>query len=220
MRPFRLVQPAQRVHDLVDQARHDPQARLVQHEEARPRHQRARDGQHLGLAAAQRARPLPRPLAQHREERVNALEHLAPVAGIAVAEAAQGEVLGHAQAAEQAAALGHERHAQLDAVGGVHRADRLAVEGHLAGLRLHQPGDGLEQRRLAGAVGADERHHLAGLHAQRHALQRAHAGAVGHVDVAHLEQASGRHGARRGTRGSPARRARRPAGGPSAILTP
>ena len=164
--------------------RHDPEARLVQHEEARPRHERAGDGQHLRLAAAQRPCPLPRPLAQDGKQRFDPLQHLAPVAGIAVAVAPQREVLGDAQAAEQAAALGHQRHAELDPVGGVHRADGLAGERHLAGLRRHQTGDGLEQRGLARAVGADERHDLAGLHPQRHALQRPHAGAVGHVHVA------------------------------------
>src|SRR4029450_4814367 len=41
---FGLVEAAQRVHDLVDEARHDPQARLVEHEEARPRHERTGDG--------------------------------------------------------------------------------------------------------------------------------------------------------------------------------
>src|SRR3989442_15323998 len=56
---------------------------------------------------------------QDGKERLDALEHLAPVGGIAVAVAAQDQVLDDAQPAEQAAALGHERYAQLHAVGGV-----------------------------------------------------------------------------------------------------
>ena len=103
-------------------------------------------------------------LPQHREERENALEHLPTVRRVAVAEAAEAQVLGDAQPAEQAAALGHERHAQLHAVGRVHRADAPGRRRRSRRLRLHEPGDGLEQRRLARAVGADERHHLAGLH--------------------------------------------------------
>ena len=39
--------------------------------------------------------------------------------------------------------------------------DRLAVEEDLAGVHRVDAGDALDQRRLAGAVVADERHHLA-----------------------------------------------------------
>ena len=34
--------------------------------------------------------------------------------------------------------------------------DALAVEQHRAGLRLEQPGEGAQQRRLAARVGADD----------------------------------------------------------------
>lgn len=87
------MQPAQRVHDLVDQARHDAEARLVEHEETRARHERAGNGQHLRLAAAERPRALLRPLAEHGEEGVDAFQHLAPVGRIAVAVAAERQVL-------------------------------------------------------------------------------------------------------------------------------
>ena len=52
-------------------------------------------------------------------------------------------------------------------LGGVLRAvdrDRLAVEEDLAAVGVVDAGDALDQRRLAGAVVADERHHLAGAH--------------------------------------------------------
>ena len=48
--------------------------RLVEQQQARPRHQRAADGQHLLLAAGQRAALLRDALAQAREEREHALE--------------------------------------------------------------------------------------------------------------------------------------------------
>ena len=65
--------------------------------------------------------------------------------------------------------VNYERDAPLHTIRGVHGADALTVERHLARLRLHQPGDGLEQRGLACPVGADECHDFPGLHAQRYA---------------------------------------------------
>ena len=50
------------------------------------------------------------------------------------------------------------------------------------------PGDRREQRRLAGAVGADQRHHLALVHRQRdvaHGLEQA----VAHLERLDLKQA-------------------------------
>ena len=84
---------------------------------------------------------------------------------------------------------------------GANGAGKTTLLKTIAGLVEPQAGDGLEQRRLARTVGADEGHDLTRLHVQRHALQGAHAGPIGHVDIAHLQQASGRHGARRGRRG-------------------
>jgi hypothetical protein len=61
---------------------------------------------------------------------------------------------------------------------------------HLAGGRRFQPGDALQQRALAGAVGPDQRHHLAGLDVQADALDGLD-GAVGDAQVAHVEHAHG-----------------------------
>ena len=58
---------------------------------------------------------LPRTLAQHGKQCVDPLEHLAPMRGLAIAVAAEREVFGDTQPAEQAAALGHERQAELHA---------------------------------------------------------------------------------------------------------
>ena len=52
--------------------------------------------------------------------------------------------------------------------------------------RLEQPGDRLQGRRLAGAVGADQRDDLAAADLERHALQRVDVAVVG-VDVLELE---------------------------------
>src|SRR5687768_3206695 len=58
--------------DIVEYLRHDARRKaergLVQHQEARPRHHRARDRQHLLLAARQRACELPAALAEDRKQ--------------------------------------------------------------------------------------------------------------------------------------------------------
>src|SRR5712664_1485125 len=109
----------QHVQDRVHDARHDAEARLVEHQEARPRHERARDRQHLALAAGERARALVNALAQHREEAEDALEHLLAALRVAVAEGAEAQVLGHREAAEETPALGDERDAEVDPVRGL-----------------------------------------------------------------------------------------------------
>ena len=63
----------------------------------------------------------------------------------------------------------------------------LAVEHDVAPARMHQPGDAAQQRAFARAVGADHRHHLAGLDLQRDAEQRLEVAVVG-VDAVDLEE--------------------------------
>ena len=52
--------------------------------------------------------------------------------------------------------------------------DLTALEDDLAAVRRVRSGDALDQRRLAGAVVADERHHLAASHLHVDAAQRLH----------------------------------------------
>src|SRR5690606_6064906 len=64
----------------------------------------------------------------------------------------------------------------LDAVGeGIDRpgeADALAAEHHLALVGVMDPRDALDQRRLAGAVVAEEGDHLAGVNLPAHVVDR------------------------------------------------
>src|SRR5258707_952890 len=122
------VEHLQHVQDRVHDARHDAEARLVEHKEARPRHERARDREHLALPAGERARALIDALAQHREEAEDPLEHLLAALRVAVAEGAEAQVLGHREAAEEAPALGDERDAEVDPVRGLDVVDAAAVE--------------------------------------------------------------------------------------------
>ena len=96
----------------------------------------------------------------------------------------QAQVLGHGEGGEHALAAGHQRDA---AVGGdVGRRGSVTsspLNSHRAGLRPHEAADALEERRLAGAVGAEQGDDLAGRHVEVDVEQDLHR-AVGHVDAA------------------------------------
>ena len=71
--PWR-VDVADDVEDLLDQDRRQAHRRLVQQQHARLGHQRAADGEHLLLAAGERAGHLARALLEPREQVEDALE--------------------------------------------------------------------------------------------------------------------------------------------------
>src|SRR5271170_2707743 len=49
--------------------------------------------------------------------------------------------------------------------------NRSAVQGHRTGIRLEQSGEHRQQRRLAGAVGADDSNEFPGLRMQRDVVE-------------------------------------------------
>src|SRR5262249_60195405 len=114
---------------------HDPQARRAEHEEARSRHERPRNREHLTLTAGERARTLGHALAQHGKEPEDPLEHLLSALRVAVAEGAEAEVLRHGEPAEEPPTFRHEGDAQIDAVGRLHPVDTLSIEPDLAASR-------------------------------------------------------------------------------------
>ena len=99
--------------------------------------------------------------------------HLAPVDGLEAGArgVSQKDVLGHRQFVEQHRLLVNGGDAGAE--GGVSGAemDRHALDGDLALVRLVDAGQDLHQRRLAGAVLADQRGDLAGIERQRHVMQ-------------------------------------------------
>ena len=172
------------------------------------RHERATDGEHLLLAARERLGRLVRALLQHREERVDPRQgpggHGAPVAAGAVG--AELEVLAHGHRAEQQPALGHERQALAHEALGPRRGDAGAAVGDRPRADGDEADDGLEQRRLAGAVRADDGDELALADGEVDVVQ--HLGvAVAGPDRRELEQRGGvrhrRPPRRRGRRRSP-----------------
>ena len=120
------------------------------------RHQRPADDEHLPLAAGQRVRDAR--CAGRRAPGTACRPARGRPAGTGPPRhsAAEPEVLLDGQLGDDAAALGHVRQPEAGIASTGVRVDVLAVE-HDAAPRLgpDQPGDGAQQRGLAGAVGAE-----------------------------------------------------------------
>ncbi len=172
--------------------RRQPQRRLVEQHQPRAGHPGPRDGQHLLLTAREQRRRLLAPLGEDREAGGQLVQVALDVA-VAPRVGAHFQVLEHGHAAEDAAALGHVG----DAAGGDGvrgQAGQVgAVVPHRSRARAEQAGDGAEQRRLAGAVGAEHGDHLARPHLERDALQRRDR-AVVNRQALHAEQGCRRLG--------------------------
>ena len=159
-----------------------------------PRHERARDREHLALAARERAGPLAHALPQHREEREDALEHLLAPLRVAVAERAEPQIVGDGEAAEEPATLGHERDAEVDAVGRLDRVDALP-SNQISPLRgVRSPAMVFSSVVLPAPLAPTSATASPAATSQGHALQRDDARAVGDVRVAHLEHRAVRRG--------------------------
>ena len=172
----RLAERREEPHDLLHDEGRQAERRLVAQEQPRPAHQRAADGEHLLLAARQRARELRAPPVQHGKQAIGLLharvEPAPEVAAAGQSVAAQLEVVEHGEVGEDAPPLRHQRDTRAE-----DRLGRLAghvapLERHAARGRRHEPGDGAEQRRLARAVGADEGHQLARAHLEGDVAER------------------------------------------------
>ena len=154
-----LLESFERLECDLGDLRGETGRRLVEHEQPRPRHQRATHRQHLLLPAAQGSCLLALSLPQARKEVVDELERRGirpPRVGTEVEIALQG----HRR--EEMPLGGHVRDPSARyAVGGTPR-QVLPVEDDSTGHRRKQPGDRPEERRLARAVRADDHHRLAG----------------------------------------------------------
>ena len=172
--------------------------RLVHDDELGVERQRLDDLQHLALGDGQRRHGragrevAAEPLQQRRH---------APVQGRPVDEAqragagrlaADEDVGGRVEVVEEVELLVHEGDAGAERLGDRERGVLDAADRDRAGGGRHDAAQHLHQRRLAGAVLADQPHHLAGMHGEADALEGAHAG-VGLLDGAEFEQRLG-HG--------------------------
>ncbi len=176
-----------RFEDLLHHQRREPHRRLVEQQQLRLRHQRARHREHLLLAAGQRAGGLPAALLEAGKEIEHALDVVLDRGPVAADVGAHREIFLDGQRAEHAAALGDHGEAVA------HELERRAAGHVLAGVTdraaLHrlQAGDALQRRRLPGAVGADQADELALVDVEVDALDRLDA-AVGDFDLLQLEQ--------------------------------
>ncbi len=188
------VQGPDRVENLPRDQGGEAERGFVQHQQARAAHQGAADRQHLLLAAGQRAAALGHALLEPRKQREDALQPagaigLAAVGGVG----AHLQVFRNAHARENPAAFRRLGDAQPGDFVRRHVGDVLPVEFDLAGAGAGLAEDRHHQRRLAGAVGADQGDDLARLDLEVDALQRLDL-AVGRAQAADREQ--GRCGGR------------------------
>lgn len=149
------------VEDLVGDERGEPQAGLVQKEEARAGHEGPADGHHLLLPTGEGGGWLIGALSQLREPREDLPEptakfRLARFAG----QGAQDEVLPHGQVAEHFAPFRGEGHAQRGHVGGWLPRDVLPVQQDAPPRWGDDAGNGFQEARFPGAVGPDNGHRL------------------------------------------------------------
>ena len=129
--------------DLAHDQRREPEARLVEHQQARRRHQRAAQREHLALAAGQRAGQLRAALGQARKARVDRVAASASARrAAALREGAEQQVVRTASSPNSSRFSGHQAQAALDA--------RLDVEA-LRGRRRRSA------RRRATAAGPSPR---------------------------------------------------------------
>ena len=183
-----LVDRPHDAEELFDDDRRQTEAELVDHEQLRLEDEGLPEREHLLLAAGEVAGLLVEALAQHREEAEHLLGDLGHVLGLVLVHPRrQLQVLGHGQGGEHALAAGHEHHALGHRLGGSLAGDVVAVEHDGAAARSGQPRDRGEQRRLAGAVGAQQRDDLVAVHVAVHAEEHLRL-AVGELEVADGEQ--------------------------------
>ncbi len=152
------------VHHRVGGEGREAEGRLVGDEHDGRVGEGRREAQHLLLAAGEEAGDLLAPLREDREALVGV------AAELLVAEE-HGQVLLHGEAGEDAPGLGHEEHAGASSPERLGVGDLLALEEHLADGGVDHAGGDRAEGGLAGAVGAEQRGHLAPVDAQVDAVE-------------------------------------------------
>ena len=214
----RLVDGLDLLEEGGDDHRGQAQRRLVEQHQPRLGHQPPGDGQHLALAAAQRARSLAGALAQNGKPLADLFDALRDEPG-STTIGPHLQVLPHRQRGEDAALLGDVGQSVRDQPVGFPRGDFAALEQDVPGHDAGQAEDALQRRRFPGAVGPNHGHDLAAVHGHGDVVQHFDAAVAGaqvlyfQYGVAHLLRLPGR-------RRSPAGRAETSLAVPSAIFRP
>ena len=171
-----LVDVDDGVANLLDQLRGESQRRLIEDQQAGVGHEAASDRQHLLFAAREVAGHRLAPVGQQGEHRHHPVVCLGDGLPVAVGVRPGRQVLIDGQVGEDAPTLENLRDAGTHPLRRTEMADGLAVEAHrtlrdLARVDVEQPADGPQGGRLAGAVGAQERHDVAVRHLDGQAAQ-------------------------------------------------
>ena len=153
--PARL-EPLETAPDLHADERRQPLGGLVEDEQRGIGHQRAADGQHLLLAAGERARHAARACRQRWEQLEDALD--GPRLDGAAAVGGRGEqVLADGEVREDLPAFGHQAQARLRDAVRRQAVQRPALELHAPGAGRQQAHHGAHGGRLAHAVATEQR---------------------------------------------------------------
>ncbi len=180
--PCVLVDLHDLLEDRADQPRRDAERRLVEHQEFRVAHQRAADGEHLLLAAGERAGGLLHAFFQPRENRENVIAVLRVQRGVVLQIGAHREILVDGEIRENHPALRHMAKSARHDPMRRQRRDVFAEKRDLARLRSQQSGDRAQRGGLPRAVAADQRDDRALLDLERDAAERGDR-AVGNVEI-------------------------------------
>ena len=164
--------------------RREAERQLVEQQHPRVRDERPADGDGLLLAAGHLRGLLAAAFLHPGEQVVDLLDGPRTRTREGRADL---QVLLERQRREQAAALGHHHDARGGPLLGPQAGHVLAVVDDRPLGGVVQPGDRAQQRRLAGAVRADDRVDLTGEHPQRDPGQGTQL-AVVHDEVAHVQQ--------------------------------
>src|SRR6185437_178304 len=201
-----LVDLADHFEDLLDDQRRQAERGLVEQEKPRPAHQGTGDRQHLLLAAGKRAAALHLAALQEGKKREDPPQIFGEMCGIAD-RGAHLEILEHGHAREDAASFGLVRDAAAHDEMRRQSGDVAALEDDAAGAGARLAADRHEQRRLAGAVGADEADDLTLIDREIDAFQRLD------IAVGGVQPRYGKHGHGR----APASRSAAMSGGSSSL---
>ena len=183
------------LENLFGELRRQAQTGLIQQDQVGVGHQGARDRQHLLLSAGEQAGVLGSALTQDGEVVVHTFDVLGDTLTVLAGVGAHQQVVAHAQQREHFASLGYMTQALLHNKCGVLGGDVAALEFDRPLARINDAGDGLQDGRLAGPIGAEHGGNLAAPHLQTYAANRLDR-SVSAFDVEQLEHRRVTHGGR------------------------
>src|SRR5438067_10090954 len=149
--PFGL-EARNHIEDAFHQQWGETERGLVQQQQARTRHQRSTDGQHLLLATREGAGALLAAFAEDRKQLEDVLEIVLHGCAVAPLDGAQAQVFDHSQAAEELTPFGAVSDAQTDDRVRRKSSDIATIEANASGPGSEHARDGTQQRRFTRAI--------------------------------------------------------------------